>query len=165
MFEKIKNAMKRHTDNCVTIYSPLEGEAVPISEVNDPVFREELVGRGVAVRPSKGRAVAPADGEVSMMFKTGHAVVLVLANGVELLIHVGLDTVNLEGTFFKIYVRNNDRVRKGDLLIEFDIESIKSEGYDLITPVVVTNHENFKYVETMAGHRVAEGDELISVRV
>lgn len=165
MFKKLRDMIKERPESGVTIFSPLEGEAIPISEVNDPAFSEEIVGRGAAIRPSRGRVVAPADGEVSMMFKTGHAVALTLPEGMEVLIHVGLDTVNLNGSFYTTHVHNGDKVKKGDLLIEFDMEAIANEGYDLVTPVVVTNHEDFKSVSAIDGQRVAEGDALIDVNV
>jgi PTS system beta-glucosides-specific IIC component len=143
----------------------MEGESVPVTEVSDPVFGEETVGRGVAIRPAKGRVVAPADGEVSMMFRTGHAVAMTLSGGVEVLIHVGLDTVNLGGSYFTPRAQNGEKVKKGDLLIEFDMESIAGEGYDLISPVIVTNHDDYKGMDAVAGKHVAEGDVLIKVNI
>jgi len=145
----------------ILIYSPLEGELVPIAAVNDPAFSQEIVGRVVSVRPSRGRIVSPFDGEVSMMFRTGHAVALTSSDGAEVLVHVGLDTVKLKGTYFTVHAHNGDRMRRGDLLIEFDMKEIAGEGYDLITPVVVTNHEDYKTMRIAAGAHVAEGNGLI----
>jgi PTS system beta-glucosides-specific IIC component len=163
MFDKLKNVIKGQAGNSVKIFSPIEGEAVPLSEVNDAAFSGEMLGRGVAIKPSKGRVVAPADGEISMMFNTGHAVALKLDGDVEVLIHVGLDTVNLKGECFKIYASNDDKVRKGDLLIEFDMDGVLKKGYDLITPVIVTNHDEFKSLEPHIMGHVSEGDELIKI--
>jgi PTS system beta-glucosides-specific IIC component len=100
-----------------------------------------------------------------MMFDTGHAVAMRSPEGVEVLMHVGLDTVNLKGKHFKILAAKDSAVKKGDVLIEFDREGIKADGYDVITPVVVTNHEEFKSLEFHSGMTVAEGDEIITVKV
>ena len=132
------------------IGAPVAGEAVASSEVNDPTFGEEMLGRGMAIKPAAGRVVAPCDATVDMMFETGHAVSLTTENGVEMLIHVGIDTVNLQ-------------VKKGQLLIEFDKDAIAAEGYDTITPVVVCNSDDFPTFETVVGKVVAEGDAVIKL--
>ena len=130
-------------DKSIEIQAPIEGTVCVITEVNDPVFQQKIVGDGVAILPCKGRVVAPADGVVSLLFETKHAISLQLVKGVELLIHVGLDTVKLQGEFFKAYVGTGDPIQAGDLLLEFDIEKIKAAGYDLITPVVICNTADY----------------------
>lgn len=162
MFDKLKKFMgSAGTKDIIVVFSPLPGQSVEMSEVNDPTFSEELVGRGVAIKPAEGRVVSPVDGVVSMIFETGHAVVLASSGGVEVLIHVGLDTVKLKGRHFTAHVKKGDEVKRGDLLIEFDMPAIESEGFDLITPVVVTNHEDFASMEMRTGALVAQLDEII----
>ena len=147
----------------LAICAPVAGEAVPISEVSDPTFGEEILGKGIAIRPSEGRIVAPCDATVDMMFETGHAVSLQGENGVEILIHVGLDTVALKGKHYTIHAKSGDKVKKGDLLMEFDHEAIAAEGYDTITPVVICNSPDFATFETHVGKQVAAGDVVIEL--
>lgn len=145
------------------IGAPVTGEAVPSSDVNDPTFAEEMLGRGMAIKPAAGRVVAPCDATVDMMFETGHAVSLTTAFGAELLIHVGIDTVNLQGKHYTVHCKQGDNVKKGQLLIEFDKDAIAAEGYDTITPVVICNSDDFKTFETETGKLVAEGDVVIKL--
>lgn len=125
------------------ITSPLQGTFLNLSQVNDPVFSQELLGKGIAVIPSEGRVYAPFDGSVAMLFQTAHAIGLVSDDQLELLIHIGIDTVNLQGKHFTPLVKTNDRFRKGDVLLEFDVQAIQEEGYEITTPVIVTNVERF----------------------
>ena len=114
-------------ENAIDIASPAEGKAISLSEVADATFAQEILGKGAAIVPEKGVIYAPFDGKVDVMFETGHAVGLVGENGVELLVHIGIDTVNLEGKYFSPKKAAGDVVKKGDVLIEFDIEKIKEE--------------------------------------
>ena len=145
------------------IGAPVAGEAVASSEVNDPTFGEEMLGKGMAIRPSAGRVVAPCDATVDMMFETGHAVSLVADFGAEILIHVGLETVGLEGKPFTVHVANGDKVKKGQLLIEADLEAIKEAGLPIITPVVVCNPDDFPTFKTFVGKAVTNDDAVITV--
>ena len=145
------------------ICAPVAGEAVAINQVSDPTFGEEILGKGIAIRPTSGRIVAPCDATVDMMFDTGHAVSLVADCGAEVLIHVGLDTVNLKGKHYNVRCKNGDKVKKGDLLMEFDPEAIKAEGYDIITPVVICNSGDYATFNTHVGQNVAEGDLVIEL--
>jgi glucose-specific phosphotransferase system IIA component len=145
------------------ILSPIAGEAVPMSEVSDPTFRDGMLGAGVAIKPSSGRVVSPVDGTLSVVFQTGHAVAITSKDGVEVLIHVGIDTVKLKGEHFNVHVKTGDKVKAGDLLIEFDIEGIESGGYDTVTPVVIANTGSWKLVEPKTEGKVAELDEIINV--
>ncbi len=145
------------------ICAPVAGEAVAINQVNDPTFAEEMLGKGIAIIPSQGKVCAPCDCTVDMMFDTGHAVSLVSANGVEILIHVGLDTVNLKGQHFTVHAKNGDQVKKGDLLMEFEPEAIKAAGYDIITPVVICNSADYATFQTHVGKTVAPGDVVIEL--
>lgn len=124
------------------IFCPLKGELKPLTDVNDPTFSGEILGKGVAIIPSEGKLYAPFDGEVSMVFETKHAIGLV-KDDVEMLIHIGLETVSLEGKYFTAKVQAGDKIKKGDLLIEFDVDAIAKEGFDTITPVIVSNADDF----------------------
>ena len=145
------------------LWAPVSGDVIPLSEVNDPTFAMELVGKGVAIRPNEGLIVAPCDGTVDMVFDTGHAITLVSENGAEILIHVGLDTVNLKGEHYEVAAKSGDHVKKGDLLIRFDREAIAAAGYDTVTPVVVCNPDKFKTFNTHTGITAAAGDMVIEL--
>ena len=145
----------------VTIVSPLSGEAVPLSETGDPAFSAEALGKGIAVRPREGKVFAPCDATVSAVM--GHAVGLTCDNGAELLIHVGIDTVNLDGKHYTGHVEDGQRVKAGDLLLEFDIAAIEAEGYKTITPVIVTNSDDYADVERAAGAVTACRDTLLTL--
>ena len=139
--------------------APLEGTAVALSEVPDPIFAGEKLGKGVAIEPTGNTVFAPAAAKVSATLPSGHAVGLKLESGVELLIHVGLDTVNLNGEGFEVKVKKGDMVAPGDELIVFDPEVIKAAGYPLITPVIVTNTVKFAEVQGLPG--VADADHTV----
>ena len=124
-------------------FSPVSGELVPLETVSDAVFAEKSLGDGVAVIPTDGSLYAPADGTISVFFPTGHAIGMTTDDGVELLIHVGMDTVQLEGKGFRPFAKEGDRVTKGQKLLEFDMELICKEGYSLVTPVLITNTDEF----------------------
>ena len=159
MFGKLKN-MFGAKDDSIVILAPVEGEVVPVAQVSDPTFGEEILGKGVAIKPARGRVVAPVSGEVSLMFDTGHAVSIVSDDGAEVLVHVGLDTVSLKGRFYTAHVKTGDRIKAGDLLIEFDMEGISRAGYQVITPVVVCNSGDFSQIETFTGKHAGELEDL-----
>ena len=146
------------------VYAPIKGEAVELKEVSDPTFAEEILGKGVAIRPAEGKVYAPVDGEISTLFETKHAIGITGNRGVELLIHVGLDTVKLEGKYFTAHVASGQKVTKGQLLLEFDMEAIQKEGYEIITPVIVSNTDDSASVTGVTGQMVAVGDELLQVQ-
>lgn len=125
------------------LLSPLKGEVVALNEVNDETFAKEMMGKGIAIQPIEGKVIAPFDGTVEVIFPTLHAIGLKSDSGMEVLIHIGLETVNLNGQFFKAYVKNGDKIHAGDVLVEFSIEDIKKAGYDLITPVIITNSNQY----------------------
>lgn len=135
----------------IELHAPIEGTAVALSDVPDPIFAAGKLGEGVAIEPTGTTVAAPAAGKVAATYPSGHAVGLKLENGIELLIHVGLDTVNLDGKGFSVKVAKGDVVAAGDTLIEFDPEVIKEAGYPLITPVIVTNTRKFAEVKGLPG--------------
>lgn len=151
-------------DNSIRICAPVSGKLVSIKEVSDPTFSEEVLGKGVAIIPSGGQVCAPADGEVSTIFPTGHAAAITTADGAEILIHVGLDTVKLDGKHFTIHAKEGQKVSKGDLLLEADIEQIRAEGYDIITPVVICNSDDFSQFHASEPAEVSLGDEILSLQ-
>ena len=143
--------------------APAKGKAVPLTEVNDPTFSEGMLGQGVAVIPSEGKIYAPIDGEVGMVFDTLHAVSLTADCGAEVLIHVGLDTVKMNGDGFVSHVQAGDKVKKGDLLLEVDLEKVKAAGYDTITPMLICNTDDYASVEGLSGKDVEPGDDVIKI--
>lgn len=145
------------------ILAPVEGKAVPMSEVSDPTFSQEILGKGVAIIPAKGRVVAPANGVMSVVFDTLHAVSLTTEEGAEIIIHVGLDTVNLKGEHYTAHVSQGDHVKAGDLLLEFDIDAIKEAGYDVITPIIICNTPNYPDMKCLTGMEVKELDPIIEL--
>ncbi|PZG35875.1 PTS beta-glucoside transporter subunit IIABC [Listeria ivanovii] len=148
-----------------TIYSPLQGELMALNDVKDEVFSGGIMGAGVAILPTSGEICAPFDGTVLSVFKTKHAIGLISKQGVELLIHVGLDTVNLNGHFFDIKVSESEEVKKGDLLGTFDLNEIKKAGYDATTPVIVTNSAALADVITLnLGKNVDNNQKILEAK-
>ena len=147
-----------------TLYSPLEGTAIPLSEVKDATFASEVLGRGMAVIPSKGEVKAPCDATVSTIFDTKHAIGLATESGLELLIHIGVDTVELGGKFYTAHVKDGDVVKKGQTLITFDMDAIKAAGYDVTTPLIVTNTDDYEEVKMLAEGTVNNGSEVLEVK-
>ncbi|MCD7905972.1 MAG: glucose PTS transporter subunit IIA [Clostridiales bacterium] len=146
-----------------SIYSPIKGKVISLEEVADGVFSEGMLGQGAAVEPEEGKVFAPFDGEVSMVYDTKHALGLMSKEGVELLIHVGLDTVQLNGKCFDIKVSNGQKIKKGDLLATVDLEGIKKAGYRTVTPIIVTNSDDYKAVKQVKSGQGKVGDKIISV--
>ncbi len=145
------------------VVSPISGETLPLEQVQDATFASGLLGKGVAIVPQQGRVLSPVNGIVSSMFRTGHAVGLTSDDGAEVLIHVGLDTVKLDGQFFFPRVSNDQPVKVGDLLLEFDLEAIKAAGYDLTTPVLVSNSDDYIDVLILSDGAVSAGAPLLTI--
>ncbi len=163
MFNKLKSMFQDQKGPGLRVLAPVEGECVELTEVPDPTFGEGLLGDGVAIRPARGRVVSPVDGTVALMFETGHAVSLMSDDGVEVLIHVGLDTVKLKGRHFSIRAKTGTQVKRGEILLEFDEAAIAAAGYNTITPVVITNMDDFSSLDKHTGKAVQELDEIIAV--
>ena len=151
-------------DNEISITSPVEGKVIPLTEVKDPTFSQEILGKGAAIIPEKGVVYAPFDGKVDAVFETGHALGLVSEDGVELLVHVGIDTVNLKGKHFTPKKKSGDTMKKGDILLEFDIDKIKADGYDVTTPIIISNTEQFEKVKACEDKVVTKESKLLSVQ-
>ncbi len=161
LFDKLFGKGEKVNDN--HIYAPLTGKVVPISEVPDPTFAEGMLGNGIAIIPTDGKVYAPCNGKVETMFSTGHAVALSTAGGAELLIHVGLETVGLNGAPFTIHVADGEEVKKGQLLFEANLEMIQEAGLPIITPVVVCNSDDFAKFDTGVGKDVTNADVIIKL--
>ncbi len=146
-FDTVDNSAGHEGVKGEVLYAPLKGRVIPIEEVGDPTFAEKILGDGAAIIPDTGLVVSPADATVDTVFDTNHAISLATEGGAELLIHVGIDTVKLNGKHFKSMVKNGDKVKAGQPLIEFDIEKIKAEGYDTTTSIVVTNHKEYAGID------------------
>lgn len=145
------------------LYAPMAGRAVAITQVPDPTFAEGMLGNGIAIEPTEGKVYAPCDATVDMMFPTGHAVSLVADCGAEILIHVGLETVSLEGKPFTIHAANGDKVKKGQLLIEVDLKAVEAAGLKTITPMVVCNTDNYPTFQTKVDRDVTNADVVIQL--
>lgn len=145
------------------IASPVKGNAIPLESVPDPTFAEGVLGNGAAVEPQEGKVTAPADGTVGTLFDTHHAIGLTLDNGAELLVHIGINTVELNGEGFTAHVAEGDRVKKGQTLITFDKELIASRGYNTVTPVIVTNSFEYAEIRRLADGAVTGKDALLEL--
>ena len=155
-----KKLFGKNTDN---LYAPMAGKAVAITEVPDPTFAEGMLGNGIAIEPAEGKVYAPCDATVDMMFTTGHAVSLVADFGAEILIHVGLETVSLEGKPFTVHVANGDKVKKGQLMMEVDLDAVRAAGLPTITPVVICNTDVYPTFNTIVGKDVTNDDVVIEL--
>lgn len=145
------------------LVSPLAGELLPLSEVKDEVFSSGAMGEGVAVEPSEGVLHAPADGKVVMTFPTGHAIGMKTSDGAEILMHIGMDTVNLQGHGFETLVAKGDEVKAGDELVKFDIDAIHAKGYVVTTPIVVTNSKDYEKITVVSQGKVKVGQEILDL--
>lgn len=146
-----------------TIVSPLKGKTVKLEDVEDAAFSSGALGKGIAIMPEEGVLYAPADGTITAMFPTGHAIGMVNNSGAEVLMHVGMDTVQLGGKGFKPLIQTGDTVKKGQKLLEFDIELIKEAGYSLVTPVLITNSAQFEKIDPTEAAKVNAGDNLLTL--
>ena len=148
----------------ITLFSSVSGKAIPLSEVEDEVFSEEILGAGAAVEPSEGKLFSPCDATVLSVLDTKHAINLRSKDGAEILLHIGIDTVKLGGKFFEAHVTNGAEVKRGDLLISFDIESIKSAGFKTTTPLVVCNSDEFSSVKAVVLGEIKAGEKFIEIK-
>ena len=148
----------------MVIASPIDGQVIPVSQANDDAFASEVMGKTVAIRPENGRVYAPADGVIAALFETKHAIGMTADNGAELLIHIGIDTVELKGQHFTARVASGQRVKKGELLLEFDKEAIEKAGYDTVTPVILSNSMLFEGLKRTAPGNVKAGEMIMDLR-
>ena len=148
----------------ITLYSHMNGTAVKLEDVEDEVFSQKILGEGAAVEPSEGKLYAPCDGKIDSVFDTKHAVNMVSSEGVEILLHIGIDTVKLGGQYFEAHVSDGQEVKKGDLLISFDMDKIKAAGYKVTTPIIIGNTDDYASVEPVAQNSVSAGDMILKIK-
>lgn len=158
LFEKSKEI-----ERSFVLYAFADGQIIDIKDVDDEVFSSGMLGKGIAIEPSKGCIYSPCCGQISHIFETKHAMNIISDFGCEILIHIGIDTVKLNGEYFDIKVKEGDFVNNGDLLCEFDIDSIKSLGFKTTTPLVVSNGEIFKKIEVRPKCEVSVGNSIIRI--
>ena len=161
LFDKLFG--KKEEINPNHVYAPMAGEAVDISQVPDPTFSSGAMGNGIAIQPTDGKVCSPVNGTVDMMFDTGHAVTLVSDNGIEILIHVGLETVGLNGAPFQVKVQPGQKVKQGDILMIADLDAIKAAGLPTITPVLICNTDDYTTFNTTTGKAVTNADVVIEL--
>lgn len=168
MFDFIKNMFKGNPSNNNevsinpnTLVAPVNGKAIPLSEVPDPVFAEKLAGDGMAIIAEGDTVVAPADGELTLIFKTKHAFAMTLDNGLELLVHIGLETVSLDGEGFEQLAKQGTKVKAGTPIIKINREFIKSKGLSLATPVLITNVDAAKKISPVESGNVEAGKSVV----
>lgn len=145
------------------VYAPIKGKAIALEEVNDGVFSAGMLGKGIGIEPAEGRAVSPVNGTVSVVFDTKHAIGITSDEGIEVLIHIGLDTVQLNGEPFNVHVNVGDKVKVGDLLAEFDMDKIKEAGYKTVTPIIISNTDAYSDVKVLAKGDIDEKAEMLRV--
>jgi PTS system glucose-specific IIC component len=161
----LTSAFKKPSGNNGSLLrSPLQGRVMPLEQVPDEAFAGKVLGDGFAIEPTDGVVVSPVDGEVGQLFRTNHAIGLMTADGLEILIHVGIDTVKMNGEGFKAFVSVGQKVKAGDKLLEFDLALVKSKAKSTITPIVVTNMDAVASVETLASGNVARGQDVLRVK-
>ncbi|MCM3729494.1 beta-glucoside-specific PTS transporter subunit IIABC [Neobacillus cucumis] len=145
------------------VASPLKGKVIPLNQVEDAAFSSEVMGKGIAIEPSEGKVVSPVNGVVTTLFRTKHAVGITSDYGVEILIHVGMDTVKLEGEHFTAHINQGDTVKAGDLLVEFDIAKIKAAGCEVTTPIIITNSGDYAEINPTAKKAIEQKETLLTI--
>lgn len=160
LFKKISG--KAEVD--ASIYAPVAGKVIKLSDVQDEAFSSGAMGEGIAIEPSEGKVYAPCDGEISAFFPTGHALGITSKTGAEILIHVGMDTVSLNGQGFSAKAKSGDKVKRGQLLLEFDMEYIRSQNLPLTTPVIITNSDEMTEFKTVPVETVSNADMIMECK-
>ena len=162
MFESLKNMFEKNAKT-ISLKAVEDGRTIPMDEVNDQTFAQELLGPGIAIVPSNGTVVSPINGTIATVMDTKHAVCIQGEDGLELIVHAGLDTVELNGKYYQTYKEIGDQVKAGDVLLEFDLEEITKAGYDVTTPIVITNLGDYKITKCLTGQQVKAGEEVIQL--
>lgn len=156
---------KKEEQQDVIVYAPINGEAVSLKDVPDPVFSEKMMGEGIAIKPADGLVAAPIDGKVIQLFPTKHAVGLQAANGAEILIHIGLETVSMDGEGFTTHVQEGDKVKLGEPLISFDLDLVNEKASSTITPIIITNTDDMGDIQVRGQNNLSAGqDDILQVK-
>ena len=162
MFDSLKKMFEKNAKT-ISLKAVEDGRTIPMDEVNDQTFAQELLGPGIAIVPSNGTVVSPIDGTIATVMDTKHAVCIQGEDGLELIVHAGLDTVELNGKYYQTYKEIGDQVKAGDVLLEFDLEEITKAWYDVTTPIVITNLGDYKITKCLTGQQVKAGEEVIQL--
>lgn len=162
MFDSLKKMFEKNAKT-ISLKAVEDGRTIPMDEVNDQTFAQELLGPGIAIVPSNGTVVSPINGTIATVMDTKHAVCIQGEDGLELIVHAGLDTVELNGKYYQTYKEIGDQVKAGDVLLEFDLEEIAKAGYDVTTPIVITNLGDYKITKCLTGQQVKAGKEVIQL--
>lgn len=162
MFDSLKKMFEKNAKT-ISLKAVEDGRTIPMDEVNDQTFAQELLGPGIAIVPSNGTVVSPINGTIATVMDTKHAVCIQGEDGLELIVHAGLDTVELNGKYYQTYKEIGDQVKAGDVLLEFDLEEITMAGYDVTTPIVITNLGDYKITKCLTGQQVKAGKEVIQL--
>lgn len=162
MFDSLKKMFEKNAKT-ISLKAVEDGRTIPMDEVNDQTFAQDLLGPGIAIVPSNGTVVSPINGTIATVMDTKHAVCIQGEDGLELIVHAGLDTVELNGKYYQTYKEIGDQVKAGDVLLEFDLEEITKAGYDVTTPIVITNLGDYKITKCLTGQQVKAGEEVIQL--
>ena len=162
MFDSLKKMFEKNAKT-ISLKAVEDGRTIPMDEVNDQTFAQELLGPGIAIVPSNGTVVSPINGTIATVMDTKHAVCIQGEDGLELIVHAGLDTVELNGKYYQTYKEMGDQVKAGDVLLEFDLEESTKAGYDVTTPIVITNLGDYKITKCLTGQQVKAGEEVIQL--
>ena len=162
MFDSLKKMFEKNAKT-ISLKAVEDGRTIPMDEVNDQTFAQELLGPGIAIVPSNGTVVSPINGTIATVMDTKPAVCIQGEDGLELIVHAGLDTVELNGKYYQTYKEIGDQVKAGDVLLEFDLEEITKAGYDVTTPIVITNLGDYKITKCLTGQQVKAGEEVIQL--
>ena len=162
MFDSLKKMFEKNAKT-ISLKAVEDGRTIPMDEVNDQTFAQELLGPGIAIVPSNGTVVSPINGTIATVMDTKHAVCIQGEDGLELIVHAGLDTVELNGKYYQTYKEIGDQVKAGDVLLEFDLEEITNAGYDVTTPIVITNLGDYKITKCLTGQQVKAGEEVMQL--
>ena len=145
------------------LYSPLKGQIIPLEDVQDEAFSQKVLGDGIAVEPTEGKLFSPCDGKVETVFETKHAVNIISDTNCEILLHIGIDTAKLKGKFFASHIKEGQAVKKGDLLVSFDIDQIKKAGYPVTTPMIICNSDEYNQIKTLANGNINSGEKILNI--
>ncbi|MBM7647898.1 PTS system glucose-specific IIA component [Bacillus ectoiniformans] len=160
MFKKLFGK-KEEVSKVVELSSPLTGKVIALEEVPDPVFSQKMMGDGLAIEPTEGKVVSPVDGEIMQLFPTKHAVGIKAENGAEILIHIGLETVNMKGEGFEAHIAQGDQVKKGDTLVTFDLALVGEKASSTVTPIIITNGDDMESVNKSGSGAVTAAQDVV----
>jgi len=152
---------KEETPNTITLIAPLSGKVIPLEEVPDPVFAQKMMGDGVAITPTEGKVTSPVDGEIIQVFPTKHAIGIKAKNGAEILIHIGLDTVNMNGEGFTTHIQEGKKVKTGDLLVTYQLDLVEEKARSIITPIIITNSDQMVTTDKQEGTDVTSTKDVL----